>query len=112
MGAFAHFVLIPLMLVALTIEPTFLAPQAEREGVRRLFQKGRMSAARAFRAGALVGAVALGSAIGIGFSLNVLTAFDWWFFLAVAAPVLLGAKVGQAWIVQLAKEEAIDRVQS
>jgi hypothetical protein len=109
MGALVYFVILPLLLAVLTIEPILLTAQAVREGVRRLFQEGRMSRARAFRGGVLIGVVALGTAIGIWFGLRVLTDFAWWSFPAVGLPVLLGACVGQAWIVRSAQEQVIDR---
>jgi fatty acid desaturase len=104
-GAFAYFVLVPSLLVALTIEPTTLVASGQREGVRRLFQNGRMSRARAFRGGALIGVVALGCAIGIFFSWDALMPGALWPMFVVVVPVFLGGVLCPWWIVRLAQKE-------
>jgi hypothetical protein len=106
LGALAYFVLLPLLLVALTGEPVLLATAAEREQVRRLFQQGRMSRGRAFRGGFVIGVGALVIAVGLWFSLPLLVDLEWWLLVAAGAPVLLGACAVPGWLVGLAREAA------
>ena len=105
LGALAYFVLVPLLLVALTGEPVVLATAAERERVRRLFREGRMSRGRAFRGGFVIGVVALAGAVGIWFGLPLLADVGGWLLVAAGTPVFLGACAVPGWLVGLAREE-------
>jgi hypothetical protein len=106
MGAFAHFVLLPSLLVALTIEPVALAGPVESEAVRRLFEKGRMSRAKAFCGGVLIGLMALGTAMAIGLLWDFLLPHSWWPFFAVLVPIFLGAYISPWWVLRVAQKEA------
>src|SRR5262249_19426625 len=58
-GALAYFVLIPVLLLAASIEVVGLAPTPDKDAIRRALREGTLSRVRAFVTGFAVGGAAL-----------------------------------------------------
>jgi hypothetical protein len=103
MGALAFFVLLPLLVAALSGEVLILPKAAENETIRQCFLNGWLSRSYAFRVGFVAGAATVAAILGAWFGLPLVVKIGWVPVAVILVLVPIGAIVAAGWLVQAAK---------